>query len=115
MKKFTLEYTDTGWRAEFEVDVAKAAQPCRDRLEAYFPPAYEPEDATDLAAVEAYLLAAGPDLIELSIHNTLEALQLPAELPEYMVPMDGSTGIRLVKCEEFEFDFADFALVSGEE
>lgn len=111
MKKFTLEYVGEGWSAMFDVDVAKAAPLCRAVLEEYFDPNFhEPEDETDLAAVRAYLEAIAPELIEMSIHDRLLSLKDPKNMPEFMLAMDGSTGITITHCDEFEFDRSAFDL-----
>lgn len=112
MKKFTVEYELGEWKALFEVDVAKAAPLCRAQLEQHYSSSCAPDEDSDEAAVEAYLKACAPSLIRLSVDYSITELRNHSNLPEHILPMDGSFGISLMECDEWVFERACFDVIT---
>lgn len=116
MKQFILAHDSSGWQAEFDIDVAKAAPHCRASLK-FFANVIEPEDDSDQAAVEAFLEFWSPCLAQwaLELHGSESHIIEHSTKTEGMVPLNGELGIKLIYCDVFEIAREDFVITSETE
>ena len=116
MKRVILILAWSGWVAEFDVDFAKAAKPCMDSL-AFFGDPITRDDESPEATVKAFLQFWGPRIAMWSNEQfgAVDLIIAQSAKWEGIFVLDGTHGIKLVNCDGFRLEHADFDVVLGKE
>lgn len=106
MKRYIIEFD--GWQAELDVDVKKAAPACLECLNFFDYPISRKE--TDEGTVQTFMEFIAPRLAEYSMHNTEEGVSEQFGDLEGHFALDGSKGITLVYCDQWEWHRESFTI-----
>lgn len=114
MNHAIVEHTESGWKAEFAIDMAKAPAGCKESLDFFGDPVTR-EDESDESTVKAFIQFWAPTLMVESIEHgsprgdPLRMIKAMSER-EGIIPLDGSAGIRLLYCDHYSVDSFDFEI-----
>lgn len=114
---YILSDPESGWQAEFDIDLAKAPAACKESLDFFGDPVMR-EDDTPEEIIRAFLKFWGPALIGESMKHGRNDGQ-PQDMVKAMgrlegiIALDGSHGITLTYCERLSFDPYQFEVTDG--
>lgn len=117
LKHYIVSHYESGWQAEFDIDLDKAVDGCLESLNFFGDPITREDDSPE-QIVGAFLTFWAPCICRTSMdHGRMtgepDAMIRAMGKVEGCIPLNGKCGVKLVYCDAFAFDGDQFDIVGG--